>query len=156
MQILRQSPSQNPRLEVLEKESSAFPSRESATWGSDVELEAIESEQTGLAFSLPPSLQHVRASSTGWIRAWISLSQPGGMWHRFLRVRWYTANSSLRLRGFWACFSGWAPAWRPGGAAFSGLLWARGRAFARHWEACAGLARRAPRVSGFETRRAVP
>ncbi len=32
------------------------PLRESATWGSDVELEAMESEQTGLTFSLPPSL----------------------------------------------------------------------------------------------------
>ncbi len=41
------------RLEVLEKESSVFPrrtpeasaaSRESATWGSDVETEAMESE----------------------------------------------------------------------------------------------------------------
>ncbi len=60
------------RLEVLEKESSVFPrrapeasaaSRESATWGSDVELEAMESEQTGLAFSLPPSPEHVRANS---------------------------------------------------------------------------------------------
>ncbi len=62
------------RLEVLEKESSAFPrrapedsaaSRESATWGSDVELKAMESEQTGLAFSLPPSPEHVCANSTG-------------------------------------------------------------------------------------------
>ncbi len=56
------------RLEVLENESSAFPRRapeasashESATWGSDVELEAMESEQTGLTFSLPPSPEHVR------------------------------------------------------------------------------------------------
>ncbi len=56
------------RLELLEKESSAFPrrapeasaSRESATWRSDVELEAMESEQTGLAFSLPPSLARAR------------------------------------------------------------------------------------------------
>ncbi len=38
-------------------------SRESTTWGSDVELEAMESEQTGLAFSLPPSPEHVRANS---------------------------------------------------------------------------------------------
>ncbi len=35
-------------------------SRESATWGSDVELEAMESEQTGLAFSLPPSPEHMK------------------------------------------------------------------------------------------------
>ncbi len=56
------------RLEVFENESSIFPHRapeasaascESATWGSDVELKAMESEQTGLAFSLPPSPEHV-------------------------------------------------------------------------------------------------
>ncbi len=60
------------RLEACEKESSIFPrcvpeasaaSRESATWGSDVELEEMESEQTGLAFSLPPSPECVRAYS---------------------------------------------------------------------------------------------
>ncbi len=58
-------------LEVFEWELSVFPRRapeasaafrESATWGSDVELEAMESEQTGLAFSLRLSLEHVRAS----------------------------------------------------------------------------------------------
>ncbi len=54
------------RLEACEKESSIFPcrapeaSREPATWGSDVELEEMESEQTGLAFSLPPSPERVR------------------------------------------------------------------------------------------------
>ncbi len=37
--------------------------RESATWGSDVQLEAMESEQTGLAFSLPRTPENVRASS---------------------------------------------------------------------------------------------
>ncbi len=31
------------------------------------------------------------------------------MWHRFLRARWYIANSSLRLWGFRACFSGCSP-----------------------------------------------
>ncbi len=60
------------RLEVFEKESSVFPcrapeasaaSRESTTWGSDVELKAMESEQTGLAFSLPPSPEHVHVNS---------------------------------------------------------------------------------------------
>ncbi len=66
------------RLEDCERESSIFPwrtsstsaapreiaaSREAATWGSDVELEEMESEQTGLAFSLPPSPGHVRANS---------------------------------------------------------------------------------------------
>ncbi len=67
------------RLEVCEKESSIFfprrapeasaaswestGSREFATRGSDVGLEETESEQTGLAFSLPPSPEHVRANS---------------------------------------------------------------------------------------------
>ncbi len=39
---------------------SAF--RESATWGLDVELEAMESEQTGLALSLPLLPEHVHAN----------------------------------------------------------------------------------------------
>ncbi len=66
------------RLEDCERESSIFPrcasstsaahreiaaSREAATWGLDVELEEKESEQTGLAFSLPPSPERVRANS---------------------------------------------------------------------------------------------
>ncbi len=60
------------RLEACEKESSIFPrrapgtsaaSREATTWGSDVELEEMESEQTGLAFSLPPFPERVRANS---------------------------------------------------------------------------------------------
>ncbi len=72
------------RLEACEKESSIFPrrapgtsatsreitasreaaaSREATTWGSDVELEEMESEQTGLAFSLPPYPECVRANS---------------------------------------------------------------------------------------------
>ncbi len=36
---------------------------ESATWGSDVELEAMESEQMGLTFSLPLSPENVRTNS---------------------------------------------------------------------------------------------
>ncbi len=60
------------RLEVFERESSMFPRRtseasaafhESVTWGSDVELEAMESKQMDLALSLPLSPEHVRASS---------------------------------------------------------------------------------------------
>ncbi len=60
------------RLAVLERESSVFPRRaqeaaealcESTTGGSDVELEAMESEQTGLAFSLPLSPEHVQVNS---------------------------------------------------------------------------------------------
>ncbi len=38
-------------------------SRGAASWGSDVELEEMESEQTGLAFSLPPSPERTRANS---------------------------------------------------------------------------------------------
>ncbi len=57
------------RLEVFESESSVFPRRapetfrEFATWDSDVELEAMENEQTGLALSHPLSPEHVHASS---------------------------------------------------------------------------------------------
>ncbi len=60
------------RLEDYERESSNFsrrasstnaPPREAASWGSDVELEEMESEQTGLAFSLPPSPDRARANS---------------------------------------------------------------------------------------------
>ncbi len=44
----------------------AYPgqaSRRAASWGSDVELEEMESEQTGLAFSLPSSPERARANS---------------------------------------------------------------------------------------------
>ncbi len=66
------------RLEDYERESSNFSrrasstnappreiaaSRRAASWGSDVELEEMESEQTGLAFSLPPSHDRARANS---------------------------------------------------------------------------------------------
>jgi hypothetical protein len=59
------------RLAVFEKESFVPPrrapetaeaSRGSAAWGSDVELEDIEYEQTGLALSLPPSPEHARGA----------------------------------------------------------------------------------------------
>ncbi len=72
MQDLRGFPSHNPPLSACEKESSIFPhrtpgtsaaSREATTWGSDVELEEMESEQTGLAFSLPHSPDRVCANS---------------------------------------------------------------------------------------------
>ncbi len=75
---------------------------------------------------------------------------------RLLWARWCIANSSLWLWGFGACFSWCSPAYRQGGAAFCGLLWARGRAFPRHWEALVGLARWAPRVSVVKTWWAVP
>ncbi len=65
------------RLEDYERESSNFSRRASSTnapsrerplvepraGGSDVELEEMESEQTGLAFSLPPSPDRARANS---------------------------------------------------------------------------------------------
>ncbi len=66
------------RLEDCERESSIFPRRASSTsaapreiaasregflWGSDVKLEEMESEQTGLAFSLPPSPERAGANS---------------------------------------------------------------------------------------------
>ncbi len=43
--------------------SQAAASRRATSWGSDVELEEMESEQTGLAFSLPPSPERARANS---------------------------------------------------------------------------------------------
>ncbi len=66
------------RLEDYEREASKFSrhasstnappreiaaSRRAASWGSDVELEEMESEQTGLAFSLLPSPDRARANS---------------------------------------------------------------------------------------------
>ncbi len=83
------------RLAVFERESSAFPHRaleatgafrEFTTWGSDMELEAMESEQTWLAFSLPLSPEHVRVAR--------------------LRI----IHSSIQLWGFRACFSRCSPA----------------------------------------------
>ncbi len=81
MQNLRRFPSHNPplsawglwtgisifpaRIEHLEPSSwdQRAASRRAASWGSDVELEEMESEQTGLAFSLPPSPERARANS---------------------------------------------------------------------------------------------
>ncbi len=66
------------RLEDYERESFIFPrcasstsaahreiatSRRVVSWGSDIELEEKESEQTGLDFSLPPSPERARANS---------------------------------------------------------------------------------------------
>ncbi len=68
------------RLEDYERESSIFPRRASSTsaapreiaasasrgaasWGSDVKLEEMESEQTGLAFSLPSAHVRIRWSN---------------------------------------------------------------------------------------------
>ncbi len=45
------------------REIAASASRRAASWGSDVELEEMESEQTGLAFSLPPSPDCARVNS---------------------------------------------------------------------------------------------
>ncbi len=50
-----------PREIAVSREAAA--SRRAASWGSDVELEEMESEQTGLAFSLPPSPDRARANS---------------------------------------------------------------------------------------------
>lgn len=63
------------RLVVFDKESSALTRCiassaaeafcESTTWGSDVELEAMESEQTGLPLSLKCSDKHSASDSLG-------------------------------------------------------------------------------------------
>ncbi len=50
-----------PREIAVSREAAA--SRRAASWGSDVKLEEMESEQTGLAFSLPPSPDRARANS---------------------------------------------------------------------------------------------
>ncbi len=55
------STSAPPREIAAPREAAA--SRRAASWGSDVELEEMESEQTGLAFSLPPSPERARANS---------------------------------------------------------------------------------------------
>ncbi len=108
------------RLEVLEKESSF--SKEfslsrpgglrSLSWVCDLGFGCWArgyGEWADRPHLFSPSLSRARVREfTGWICAWISLSQPGGTWHRLLRARWYTANSSLR--GFRVCFSGCAPA----------------------------------------------
>ncbi len=51
------------RLEDCERESSIFPPARIEHLQPDVELEEMESEQTGLALSLPPSPERVRANS---------------------------------------------------------------------------------------------
>ncbi len=55
------APPRAPREIAASREPVA--SRRAASWGSDVELEEMESEQTGLAFSLPPSPERARANS---------------------------------------------------------------------------------------------
>ncbi len=59
--VAHRAPPRPPREIAASREAAA--SRETTTWGSDVELEEMESEQTGLAFSLPPSPERVRANS---------------------------------------------------------------------------------------------
>ncbi len=60
------------RLDFFERSHPFFPRcapeasavlHKSATWGSDVELEAMDSEQMGLALSLPLSPEHVHTNS---------------------------------------------------------------------------------------------
>ncbi len=75
------------RLEDCERESSIFPrrasstsaapreiaaSREAMTWGSDGELEEMESEQTGLAFSLPSACARIRQSNSCMIFSFLA------------------------------------------------------------------------------------
>ncbi len=63
MYILWKSSSQNPPLSAWGVRKGVICFYPSRPGGSDVELEAMESEQTGLVFSLPPSSEHVRANS---------------------------------------------------------------------------------------------
>ncbi len=55
----RASSTSAPPREIAASRGAAA-SRRAASWGSDVELEEMESEQTGLAFSLPLPNAHVR------------------------------------------------------------------------------------------------
>ncbi len=55
------STSAAPREIAASREPAA--SRRTASWGSDVELEEMESEQTGLAFSLPSAHVRIRRSN---------------------------------------------------------------------------------------------
>ncbi len=59
----RRASSTNAPPREIAASREAAPSRRAASWGSDVELEEMESEQTGLAFSLPPSPDRARANS---------------------------------------------------------------------------------------------
>ncbi len=77
MQNLRRFPSHNPPLSAwglwtgilhcsparIEHLRGSTRGRGLTSWGSDVELEEMESEQTGLSFSLPPSPERARANS---------------------------------------------------------------------------------------------
>ncbi len=56
---------------------ASVASRESVTWGSEVELEAMESEQTGLAFSLSPSPEHMRTNIFNLARGHVTPSPLG-------------------------------------------------------------------------------
>ncbi len=59
----RRASSTNAPPPEIEASREAAASRRAASWGSDVDLEEMESEQTGLAFSLPPSPDRARANS---------------------------------------------------------------------------------------------
>ncbi len=75
------------RLEDCKRESSIFPrrasstsaapreiaaSREATTWGLDGELKEMESEQTGLAFSLPSACARIRQSNSCMIFSFLA------------------------------------------------------------------------------------
>ncbi len=61
--VPRRASSTSAALREIAASREATASRRAASWGSDVELEEMESEQTGLAFSLPPSPERARANS---------------------------------------------------------------------------------------------
>lgn len=100
-------------LTVVEKESSvstqrtaleaAEALREFTAWGSNMELEAIESEQTCLVLSLP--LYFAWAILHGFARGVclrLFMSKPGGTQDCFLLVRWHFVHSNIWLGRFCA------------------------------------------------------
>ncbi len=77
---------------------------------SDVELEEMESEQTGLAFSLPPSPDRARANSPVKFLPDFQFPSPKARDFVSFGLDNILPHGSLRLRGFRACFSRCAPA----------------------------------------------
>ncbi len=69
----RRASSTNAPPREIAASREAVASRRAASWGSDVELEEMESEQTGLAFSLP--IAHVRIRRSNFCLIFSFLAQ---------------------------------------------------------------------------------
>ncbi len=158
------SPSHNPPLSawgVWEGVIHLSPSRSGGLRGfswfrdlgfSDVELEEMESEQTGLAFSLPPSPKRVRVNSPVKFTQDYLFPSPRARDTVSFRIDDVLLTAASDFEDFGPTLADAIPLSgqeaRPS-PAYSELV---DMLFACHWEDRAGLARRAPL---FETRRAV-